>query len=501
MERTLIMENFFASVWEMIVESNVLHIVAAVLILVIGWLLAVWLSGAVRRGLEAMTIGQKLGQCLPAGAEVPTANIAKYVGRAVYFLILLFAILGCLTALDLSQAAAPIQKFFDTLSEYAANLIGALALAFIAWLVATLVKMAAGAAIRSMNLEKKLAEHADVKDGESIAATTAGVLYWVVLLFFLPSILRTLKITGITGPIEQMLTKFMEYIPNLVAAGAILFVGLFAAKIIRKAASGLVVISHLDDLGEKVGVSKVFGNQGLSGMIGIVAYTLVAIPVVISALTALKIDSLSNSVAGLFDKFLNATGDIIGAALLIFIAFLVGSFVAGIVTQIFETFGFNPLMAKLGFKNKETSSAPTPAALVGKVAFVTIIFMAAIAAADLLQFQQLSALLRSFMNFGGNIIVGIIVMLIGIWLSNFAADAVRDKCNSLVALVVRLAVLIFTGAIAIHSMDVGGPIVHTAFTFLLGAVCVAIALAFGLGGRDFAAAKLQEWKEQFDKKA
>ena len=82
-----------------------------------------------------------------------------------------------------------------------------------------------------------------------------------------------------------------------------------------------------------------------------------------------------------------------------------------------------------------------------------------------------------------------------------AADAVRDKCNSLVALVVRLAVLIFTGAIAIHSMDVGGPIVHTAFTFLLGAVCVAIALAFGLGGRDFAAAKLQEWKEQFDKKA
>jgi len=292
----------------------------------------------------------------------------------------------------------------------------------------------------------------------------------------------------------------MEYIPNLIGAGAILFIGLFAAKIIRKATSGLVVISHLDSLGEKAGVSKVFGNKGLSGMIGIVAYTLVAIPVIISALTALKIDSLSNSVAGLFDKFLNATGDIFGAALLIFIAVLVGSFVAGIVTQIFENFGFNTLMAKLGFKNKDNSAAPTPSALVGKVVFVTIIFLASIAAAELLQFQQLSELLRSFMYFGGNIIVGIIVMLIGLWLSNFAADSVKDKCNSLIALAVRLAVLIFTGAIAIHSMNIGGPIVHTAFTFLLGAVCVAIALAFGLGGRDFAAAKLQEWKEQFEKK-
>ena len=495
------MENFFRNVWTMIVDSNVLHVVSAVLILIIGWLLAVWLSGAVRKGIDAMGLDRKLGQCLPAGAEIPASNIAKYVGRAVYFLILLFAVLGCLTALNLSQAAAPIQKFFDALSSYAANLIGALALVFVAWVVATVVKIAAAAAIRSMNLEKKLAEHADVKEGESIAVTTAGILYWVVLLFFLPSILRTLKIDGITAPIEQMLTKFMEYIPNLIGAGAILFVGLFAAKIIRKAASGLVVISHLDSLGEKAGVSKVFGNKGLSGMIGIVAYTLVAIPVIISALTALKIDSLSNSVAGLFDKFLNATGDIIGAALLIFIAFLVGSFVAGIVTQIFENFGFNALMAKLGFKNKETSSAPTPAALVGKIAFVAILFLAAIAAAELLQFQELSVLLRSFMTFGGNIIVGIIVMLIGIWLSNFAADSVKDKCNSLIALVVRLAVLIFTGAIAIHSMDIGGPIVHTAFTFLLGAVCVAIALAFGLGGRDFAAAKLQEWKEQFDKKA
>ena len=230
------------------------------------------------------------------------------------------------------------------------------------------------------------------------------------------------------------------------------------------------------------------------------AYVLVAIPVVISSLTALKIDSLSNSVAGFFDKLLNATGDILGAALLIFVAFLAGSFVSGLVTQIFENFGFNQLLAKLGFSSKEEKDSCLPSVVVGKLTFLTIIFMAAVAASDILNFTELSRLLRTFMEFGGNIIVGVIVLLIGIWVANFAASAIRGKCNDVVVMVVRVAVLIFTGAIAIHNMNIGGPIVQTAFTLLLGAVCVAVALAFGLGGREFAAKKLDEWTRKTDKK-
>ena len=235
-------------------------------------------------------------------------------------------------------------------------------------------------------------------------------------------------------------------------------------------------------------------------MIGVVAYVLVAIPVLISSLTALKIDSLSNSVAGFFDKLLNATGDILGAALLIFVAFLAGSFVAGLVTQVFENFGFNQLIAKLGFAAKDDKESSLPSVIVGKLAFLTIIFMAAVAASDILGFLELSRLLRTFMEFGGNIIIGVIVLLIGIWISNFAADAIKGKCADIVVTIVRVAVLIFTGAIAIHNMNIGGPIVQTAFTLLLGAICIAVALAFGLGGREFAAKKLEEWTKKSDKK-
>lgn len=495
------MEDFLRDVWKMIVESNVLNLVWAILVLLVGWIVAVIVSGQAALLVTRLGFDKKLNRCLPQGSELAEASASKFIGRFVYYLILLLAILGCLTALKLTQAAEPIKDFVGSLTAYAAKIIGAVALAFIAWVVATVLRYGAGTLMRMLQFDERFAKYVDGKDKEtSLSETVSSILYWVVLLFFLPSILNVLEIKGITEPIQQMFTRILGYIPNLIAAAAILFVGLIAAKIVRKAVTGLIVVSGIDSLGEKAGVSKLFGDKGLSSMIGIVAYVLVAIPVVISSLTALKIDSLSNSVAGFFDKLLNATGDILGAALLIFVAFLAGSFVSGLVTQIFENFGFNQLLAKLGFSSKEEKDSCLPSVVVGKLTFLTIIFMAAVAASDILNFTELSRLLRTFMEFGGNIIVGVIVLLIGIWVANFAASAIRGKCNDVVVMVVRVAVLIFTGAIAIHNMNIGGPIVQTAFTLLLGAVCVAVALAFGLGGREFAAKKLDEWTRKTDKK-
>ncbi len=495
------MENFFRDVWKMIVESNVLNLVWAILVLLAGWIVAVVVSGQTASLVTRLGLDKKINRCLPQGSELTESSASKFIGRFVYYLILLLAILGCLTALNLTQAAEPIKDFVGSLTAYAAKIIGAVALAFIAWVVATVLRYGANTLMRMLNFDERFAKYIDDKKDEApLSETVSSILYWVVLLFFLPSILNVLEIKGITEPIQQMFTKILGYIPNLIAAAAILFIGLIAAKIVRKAVTGLIVISGIDSLGDKVGVSKLFGDKGLSSMIGIVAYVLVAIPVVISSLTALKIDSLSNSVAGFFDKLLNATGDILGAALLIFVAFLAGSFVSGLVTQVFENFGFNQLLAKLGFAAKNEKESNLPSVVVGKLTFLTIIFMAAVAASDILNFSELSRLLRTFMEFGGNIIIGVIVLLIGIWISNFAAAAVKGKCNDVVVLIIRVAVLIFTGAIAIHNMNIGGPIVQTAFSLLLGAVCVAVALAFGLGGREFAAKKLNEWTSKVDKK-
>lgn len=163
---------------------------------------------------------------------------------------------------------------------------------------------------------------------------TAGTVYYVVLLFFLPAILNTLKIYGITDALQKMLIKAIVFLPNLLAGLVILLIGLWIAGIVRRAVCGLLVISRLDSFGEKIGISKCFGNHGLAEMIGITAYVLIIIPTIISALTALNIDVLSRSIATLFDRILNVTGELAAAALILFTGILLGNFTGKLIARL-----------------------------------------------------------------------------------------------------------------------------------------------------------------------
>ena len=492
------MEEFFENIWKMIVESNVLQLIGALLLLLVGWLVAVLLSNRTALVLKKFEVGKKLSGCIPEDGNDAGAKIELVISRIVFFVILLITILGCFSVLKLNEAAQPITSFVDKITNYAANIIGAALLTFIAWVVATVIKFASLSVFRTLKLDDKLAPH--MENSKSISQITASTIYYVVFLLFLPAILRALKIEGITDSLEKMMTKILEFIPNLIAAAAILILGLFVAKIVRKAVSGLSFAARIDELGSQAGCGKVFGEKStLSQLLGLVSYVLVAIPVIISSLTALKIDALTDSVSGFFNLILNATGNVIGAAVLLFAAFLVGGIVSGIVVQLLESFGFNKLITAIGV-SKENATV-TPAQVAGKLTMITIMFLAAIAACNILEFTELAGLLRQFLTFGGNILLGVIVMLIGIFLANVASDAVSKGENTkTLSLAVKVIVLIFTGAIALNTMQIGGAIVTTAFTMVLGAICVAAAVAFGIGGRELAARKLNGWSEKFSRK-
>lgn len=95
--------------------------------------------------------------------------------------------------------------------------------------------------------------------------------------------------------------------------------------------------------------------------------------------------------------------------------------------------------------------------------------------------------------------MSIAVLLIGVWLANFAADSLKGKCGAVIVAAVRVGVIVFTVALAIGNMDIGGTIVEIAFALILGAVCVAAAIAFGIGGREVAARLLGDWAEKLKK--
>jgi len=503
--------EFWQNLWQMLVDINVPRLVGAFLVLIVGWLLAVLLANLTVRGIRGLKLASRIDRSLPEGKAAGAGEkIEKIAGRVVFYVVLLLAVLGCLSTLNLSDAAEPVRDFVDRVVGYGLNLIAAGLLLFVGWIVASVLEYFALSCMHAINIDEKLkarkpetaGEAEEGKPAKPYSEIAAHVVFWVTLLAFVPAILRALDIEGITAPLEGMLAKILEFVPNLIAAAAILVIGLFAAGIVRKAVSGLLFIGRLDELGKKAGGHNIFGEKGISCLAGLVAYVLVAIPVVISALNALRIDALTASVSRFFEKILNATGDVVGAGVLILAAFILGGVVAGIVSQLCEGFGFDRLVAFLGFAPKEGPTTGKASAAVGKICFAAIMLFALMSACEILGFHELAALVAAFLVFGGNIIVGIIVMMIGIYLANLAADALKGKGGSseFLATVTRIAVLVFTGAIALSTLNLNGRIVEIAFALLLGAICVAAAIAFGLGGREFAAKKLEEWDKKLTKK-
>ena len=79
-------------------------------------------------------------------------------------------------------------------------------------------------------------------------------------------------------------------------------------------------------------------------------------------------------------------------------------------------------------------------------------------------------------------------------LANFVVAMFGDKLGRYWSCALRFAVIIFTLALALSNLNVGHAIVEITFAILLGGFCAAFALAFGLGGREFAATWLNKWK-------
>ena len=92
--------------------------------------------------------------------------------------------------------------------------------------------------------------------------------------------------------------------------------------------------------------------------------------------------------------------------------------------------------------------------------------------------------------------MGLVIFGIGLYLANLAAEVVRASGAAqagLLALTARVSILVLAGAIALSQMGLANQIIQIGFGVLLGAIGVAVALAFGLGGREIAARELEEW--------
>lgn len=481
-----------------LVGAYIPNLIGALAILIIGWLVALVVSAIVRRALRRTTLDNRLARWIVGEEKAEAIEVERWIAKGVYYLIMLFVLIAFFQTLGLTIITEPLNQLLIQVFQYAPRLLGAGFLLLIAWIVASALKLVVSRVLSAAKIDERLGSLAGLEEEGRVplAQTLGDAVYWLVSLLFLPAVLDALGLEGLLEPVQGMTNKVLGFLPNIFAAGLILVVGWFIARIVQRIVTNLLAAIGADRLSEQVGLATVLGKQRLSGLLGLVVYVLILIPVLIAALNALALEAITRPAANMLNTILGALPAIFAASLVVTIAYLVGRVVAGLVTNLLTGAGFNAILARLGLGKEPAEGERTPSEIVGYLVLVAIMLFATVEASRLLGFVLLADLVTQFTVFAGQVILGLIIFAIGLYLANLTSKTVLASGAAqarLLALAARVSILVLAGAMALRQMGLANEIINLTFSLLLGAIAVAVALAFGLGGREIAARELEGW--------
>jgi hypothetical protein len=136
---------------------------------------------------------------------------------------------------------------------------------------------------------------------------------------------------------------------------------------------------------------------------------------------------------------------------------------------------------------------------IGNVIMFFAMLTAATAAVNTLGIEIISNIFAKVLEFGGGILIGGVILLVGYFLSTVAYNKLHQYGSAGIANIARIAILGLVLAMGLRAMGLADNIVNMAFGFTLGAVAIAIALAFGLGGREAAKQIANGWADKISK--
>lgn len=498
-DKMQVFDVFFEQMTQLL-GQGIPRLLVALVILILGWLAALVLSAVARRVLQRTKLDEQLLQWIGGKEQAKGIEVGRWVGTGLFYLVMLLVLVAFFQILGLTLITEPLNRLLTLVFEYAPRVLGAGLLLLVAWIVARVLKLVVSRVLHIAKIDERLGSKAGLEEEKRLPLTqgVAEAVYWLVFLLFLPAILNALALEGLLVPVQRMLEDLLGFLPNIFAAALILAIGWFVARIVQRIVTNVLAAAGVDRLGERVGLGKVLEQQTPSELLGLVLYVLILIPVLIAALNALGLEAITQPAANMLDLILAALPAIFGAILVLVVSYVVGRVVAGLIGNLLTGAGFNTILVKLGLAREPTEGQQTPSRIVGYLVLVAIMLFASIEALRFLGFESVAALVTRFTDLAVQVVLGLIIFGVGLYLANLVAEVVRTSGAAqakFLAPASRVAILALTSAMALREMGLANEIINLAFGLLLGAVAVALALAFGLGGREIAARELQDWVE------
>src|SRR5262249_26743090 len=201
-------------------------------------------------------------------------------------------------------------------------------------------------------------------------------------------------------PLTDRVSGFLRYLPSVVGAALIFFIGFVLATIVRRMVEATVDAVELDRRLMDAGLTQSPRGPGLARLLGILVFTLIIIPVAIAALQALNISAISDPATDMLRQILSAIPRVIGAALVIFIAYVIGRWIMTLIEEGLKSIGFDDIISsianaepiRVGRQKMDLSpgadtiklSGFPPSRMIGLAVLIGIVLFAAVQAAQLL---------------------------------------------------------------------------------------------------------------------
>ncbi len=462
-------------------------LLAAVGILIVGWLVAVVLRAGTRRLLDMANLNERI-----ASSTDSEVDAESWGATGVFWIVMFLVLIAFFNVLDLEIVSEPLRALVTKVFEFGPSLFAGAALALVAWVLANVARSLTVKALSKTTLDEKVSAAAEMKP---VSDSIGDVLYWLILLMFLPAILGTLKMEGLLVPVQGMVDKILGMLPNILAAAVIGLVGWFVARILRDLVQNLLQVVGFDKVGTRIGLT---GNVSLSQLTGLIVFIFVFIPALVAALNTLQIEAISAPAIQMLGAFMAAIPDIFAAAIILGIAFVIARFLAGLIARMLEGLGADQWPQKIGLAAARADGFQL-SVFVGRVVSVFVMLFAGVEAANQVGFTQVSTIVATLVEFAGQVLLGSVILIAGFWLAGLAHAAVirvSGESASVLAGMLRAAILGLVVAMGLRAMGIADDIVNLAFGLVLGSLAVAFALSFGLGGREAAGKQMEHWLSQ-----
>lgn len=484
------------------------RILLALLLFIAGWFVAKVVAYGIYRVLCSTSIDNKIAKKLRIGVLLEDSDpkgsaekdgLERFISSIVYYLLMLLVIVGVLEYAGLSQAAGPIQGLVDTVVQ-ALPLVGkAIVILVIAYFAGTLLSKLISRGLKALRVDSRFAElNAESESGDAEKAKpfsehVGSVIFALIMIVGLAGAFEALQISVIAGPLHNALDRLIGVVPSLAFAALLLFGGYILGRVVRSVLANVLDSLGLNRVVEKIGLDKIFGQAKASWVVGTAVMGFIILQASIAAFNEVGLVTLSAPLTEMMSRFWLILPSVVVSAAVIAVAVFAGRILRGIVAAGLRNLGFDSLMAKLGFAKiaEREDRLGEPSELVGFLVQAGIILLAVAQALANLQLDTWALYVNSLLAYLiKNVFVAMAVVLIGLGIGNYVRDVIearqKGEGQRWLPEFARYVVLILAFTMAIRQLEVAEDFVLLTFGLLFGSLCLAAAIAFGIGARGVA---------------